>query len=215
MTFTFDDMLKFATEAWGPLGSNAVDKWSEFNDRFFEGKLRPIPLVISNTQPFGKRLAFCSYGTARTITLNVPKNHRYLLADNSVLLHEMVHQVLVERGVDAAHSGHGWRQEIMRLHRVLTGEDIWAGRSVTARQKQEHGGKVISKVVRLNVANPDTGASSLRQGEIARWPHSCGICLGKLGGNTKLEVTQRRFGSDAEQITEAPSINPSQNPYRA
>jgi hypothetical protein len=37
MAFTKSDMWKFATEAWGPLGSNAVDRWAEFNGRIFKG----------------------------------------------------------------------------------------------------------------------------------------------------------------------------------
>jgi hypothetical protein len=56
------------------------------------------PLVITHAQPFGKRLAFCSYAGGdrggRTITLNVPKARGSLLADNNTLLHELVHQLL-------------------------------------------------------------------------------------------------------------------------
>jgi hypothetical protein len=90
-TFTLEDMHHFAAEAWGPLGTATVNNWNEFNARYFAGQLRPVPLVITNTQPFGKRLAFCSYNpdtSGRTITLNVPKDHRHLLADNDTLLHE-------------------------------------------------------------------------------------------------------------------------------
>jgi hypothetical protein len=61
MMFTINDMQKSATEAWGPLGSNAVARWSEFNGKYFSGKLRPIPLVITNAQPYGRRLAFCHF----------------------------------------------------------------------------------------------------------------------------------------------------------
>jgi hypothetical protein len=74
--------------------------------------------VITHTQPFGKRLAFCSYSSStsgRTITLNVPSQHKSLLADNNTLVHEMVHQFLFERGEDGTHSSAGWRREIMRL----------------------------------------------------------------------------------------------------
>jgi hypothetical protein len=135
MSFTFDDMLKFAAEAWGPLGTKTVHR--VFNERYFDSVLKPVPLVITNTQPFGRRLAFCSYnpGTAgRTITLNVPKDHNWLLADNCTLLHEMVHQRLFENGEDAKHASDGWRREIMRLHQIITGVQIWAGRSGTVRR---------------------------------------------------------------------------------
>jgi hypothetical protein len=173
--FTINDMYRFAGEAWGPLGTATVDRWREFNARYFGGQLQPVPLVITNTQPFGRRTAFCSYNPAssgRTITLNVPAAFQCLLADNGVLLHEMVHQVLFERGQDAAHASEGWRNEIMRLHERITGSRIWAGRSVTKR--------INGKVVRINKPRSD-GVVSLTQGAIARWPRSVGIDLGKLG----------------------------------
>jgi hypothetical protein len=175
MSFTIADMYQFAGEAWGPLGTATVDRWREFNARYFDGQLRPVPLVITNTQPFGNRIAFCSYNpttSGRTITLNVPKAHKWLLADNGALLHEMIHQALFERSRDPAHASEGWRNEIMRLHELITGSQIWAGRSVTKR--------VAGKVVRINKPRND-GAASLTQGAIARWPHSTGIDLGKLG----------------------------------
>jgi hypothetical protein len=183
MGFDYDDMLKFATEAWGPLGAQTVRVWALYNKRFFAGVLKPVPLVITNAQPFGKRLAFCSYnvaGNGRTITVNVPKVHSHLLADNSTLLHEMIHQYLAERGEDPQHSSEAWRREIMRLHHVLTGTEIWAGKSRSARR----GGRVV----RENQPHPD-GRASLAQGDIARWPYSLGIGLGALGSNSQLGVT--------------------------
>ena len=65
------------------------------------GKLRPVPLVITHTQPFDKRLALL----ARMIPARMgarspssPEEGAYaLLADNGTLLHEMIHQSLFER----------------------------------------------------------------------------------------------------------------------
>jgi hypothetical protein len=173
--FTLADMHYFAAEAWGPLGTATVNKWAEFNRRYFDGRLRPVPLVITHTQPYGRRLAFCSYSPdneGRTITLNVPQIYKCLLADNDSLLHEMVHQGLFECGEDAAHASAGWRREIMRLHELVTGCPLWAGRSKVKR--------IDGKVVRINEAAAD-GTLSLTQGEIARWPRSVGIDLGQLG----------------------------------
>jgi len=182
--FTFDDMLRFAAEAWGPLGTKTVRRWAVYNDRYFGGALKSVPLVITNTQPFGGKLAFCSYhpgGEGRTITVNVPQDHNRLLADNGVLLHEMIHQFLFERGEHAGHDGAPWRREIRRLNLILTGIEIWAGASKLTR--------INKKVVRINAPNAN-GQLSLRQGEIARWPHSMGIRLGQLGdGNTQQGVT--------------------------
>ncbi|HEY4982281.1 MAG TPA: SprT-like domain-containing protein [Pseudolabrys sp.] len=177
--FTLLDMEHFATEAWGPLGTSTIKKWAEFNRLYFEDSLRPVPIVMTHAQPFGKRLAFCSYNPdthGRTITLNVPKKHNTLLADNAVLLHEMIHQYLFERGEEASHAGDGWRREIMRINWLIAGKEIWAGRSTTARRK------VDGVVVRMNVPHPDTGKKSLGQSDIALWPHNRrGIRLGKLG----------------------------------
>jgi hypothetical protein len=179
--FTQDDMDRFATEAWGPLGGAIVAQWAAFNRRYFAGRLRPVPLVLTNAQPFGKRLAFCSYspaGFGRTITLNVPKDHDVLLADNNALLHEMIHQLLNERGEPAGHDSAGWRREIMRLHSELTGRAIWAGRSRVIREN--------GKVVRRNALS-ETGEPSLTQMQIACWPAGTGIALGALGGADRTE----------------------------
>jgi hypothetical protein len=165
MAFTFDDMLKFAGEAWGQLGTDAVRKWAVYNDQYFGGVLHPIPLVITNAQPFGKRLAFCSHGHgSRTITINIPAKHDRLVGDNDTLLHEMNHQFLFERGEDASHSSEGWRREIMRLHKAITGNEIWAGRSKTVRLKGEVveiNGETVrlkGKVVRVNSHTLTMGA---------------------------------------------------------
>ena len=180
MAFTFEDMERFAAEAWGKLGANTARRWREFNEQYFAGALKPVPIVLTYTQPYGKRLAFCSYNpglSGRTITLNVPKFGARLIADNRTLLHEMVHQYLFERGEYPSHDGEGWRREIMRLNQELTGTDIWAGRSKTVRQD--------GKVVRINTPHPVTGMASLTQMQIARWPHDHdpSIRLGKLGAS--------------------------------
>lgn len=173
---TLADMRRFAVVAWGTFGGSVVDKWAELNDAYFGGRLQPVPIVLTNAQPFGSRYAFCSYGgeLGRTITLNVPRLHHRLLADNCTLLHEMIHQFLNETGESAAHSSCGWRREIMRLHHIITGQEIWAGRSKSSRDP------VAKRVVRINEPKAD-GTPSLRQGDIARWPRSCGINLGTLG----------------------------------
>lgn len=175
-SFSIEDMRRFAGEAWGPLGGRIVDQWSAFNVKYFDGVLRPVPLVITNTQPFGHRLGFCSYNASthgRSITLNVPAKHDKLVADYNTLLHEMLHQFLFERGEYPSHDGAPWRREIMRLTKLIRGTDIWAGVSKTVRQD--------GKVVRMN-APSQAGIASLPQKLIARWPHDgLGIDLGRFG----------------------------------
>jgi hypothetical protein len=173
--FTVEDMRR--GEAWGQLGVDIVERWREFNAAYFGGVLKPVPLVLSRTLPFGKRIAFCSYdpdASGRTITLNVPRVHHRLVADNNTLLHEMVHQCLFERGEDPHHAGEPWRREIMRLTKLITGREIWAGPSKTMR--------VNGSVIRMNAPRPETGEQSLPQKIIARWPHDgFGIDFGRLG----------------------------------
>jgi hypothetical protein len=178
-------MREFAEEAWGPFGGKVVSKWVKFNKLYFGNKLEPVPVVITHTQPYGK---FCSYSPnahGRTITVNVPKKPGYhgqfyaLLADNCTLLHEMVHQCLFERGEDASHDSEGWRREIMRLNKQITGKEIWCGRSMSKRVEGDDGR--LSKVIRINEPHAD-GRESLSQGVIARWPHDkFDINLGSLG----------------------------------
>ena len=177
--FTFEDMHHHAAEAWGPLGADIADTWRKFNVAYFAGALRPIPLVISQTLPFGRRIGQCShnpghYRGGRAITLNLPDQGGHLIADNGTLLHEMLHQYLFERGEDPAHMGEPWRREIMRLTKLITGKTIWAGPSKTVRQN--------GKTTRMNAPRPETKEPSLPQAIIARWPHDkLGINLGFLG----------------------------------
>ena len=99
------DMRRFAGEAWGPLGVRIVEQWCEFNATYFDGALRPVPLVITSTR---SHMEDDSSGIllvqsreewpAQTITLNIPQFKKVLLADNNTLLHEMVHQFCFERG---------------------------------------------------------------------------------------------------------------------
>jgi hypothetical protein len=130
--FTQKDMERFATEAWGPLGASTAAKWAEFNKKYFAGELRPIPLIITPTLPFGRRIGHCAFNPeskARLIALNLPQTTGHgayeLVADNNTLLHEMIHQLLQQRGEDSKHAGEGWRREIMRLNKLITGKEIW------------------------------------------------------------------------------------------
>jgi hypothetical protein len=176
LQFSVEDMRRFAAEAWGSLGVSIVEQWCEFNAAYFDAALKPVPIVITHAQPFGNRLAFCSYNIdtgGRTITLNLPKSHNVLVADSHTLIHEMVHQFLFERGEYPAHDGALWRREIMRLTKLITRRDIWAGASKTMRRD--------GRIIRGNASNPETGALSLPQKVIARWPHDeIGIDLGRF-----------------------------------
>ena len=82
-------------------------------------------------------------------------------------------------GEPAGHDSYGWRREIMRLNKLITGLEIWTGRSTTKCVTGADG--KLSKVIRLNAPHED-GRASGGQAEIARWPHDrSGIDLGRLG----------------------------------
>src|SRR5688572_25382525 len=129
--FTFEEMVRSATVGWGELGIRVVYKWRDFNESYFDGALHPTLIIITNTLPHGKRLADC-IGAAddlsgrRRIRLNVPKDGQKLVATNGVLLHEMIHQWCFEHALDPDHASQPWRDQIMRLHKQITGRTIWA-----------------------------------------------------------------------------------------
>jgi hypothetical protein len=183
--FSADDMERFVLEAWGKRGRGIVERWRFYNDQYFGGALRPIPIVITNTLPFGRILAFCAYSGAgndfgRRIVLNVPRDHDRLVADNGVLLHEMIHQFLQERGEDASHKEAPWRRELMRLHQALTGKTIWAGHRTSKRVRGRDGSRVS---VKLQAPGPES-EPSLTQLQIACWPCGHGIDLDRLGASS-------------------------------
>lgn len=177
-------MMLHASEAFGSLGTAVVETWRWINEIGFENRLRPIPIVLTPTLPFGggygemSRFASASedadgWKQGRSITLVVATKRR---AGNGHLLHSMVHQHIAEvLKEDPRHDSAAWRAEIMRLHRDITDQEIWAGPPITARQGRY-------RVVRVNRPGPD-GAASLTQKQIARWPAGmAGIELGPLGG---------------------------------
>jgi hypothetical protein len=159
---------------WGELGGRVYDAWCEFNSRHFGGKLRPLPIFLTTASPYGKMLGWtCCAGPVTHMALLAPRIGTRLVADLNVLLHEMCHQWLHEQGLYPSHDGQPWRELIMRLHHEITGERIWAGPPTVAKDKDR-------RSVRVNAPDPESGRPSITQGEIARWPYSCGIDLGRL-----------------------------------
>jgi hypothetical protein len=162
---------------WGDVGGRVADCWAEYNRLYFGGRLRPLPIFLTPSAPYGKRIGWtCCGGAVTHIALCAPRHGTVLVADRCTLLHEMIHQCLHEGGEfpcpDGPHSG-PWCREIMRLHRQITGKEIWAGRYTVQKGKDR-------RSVRGNLPHPDTGRPSIPQAEIARWPHDSGIKLGPL-----------------------------------
>lgn len=176
--YTFAEMKRALVKGWGDVGERTAATWQEFNRRYFDGRLQPLPIFFTPAAPYGKRLGWtCSSKAVTHIALVRPEAGTFLIADSCTLLHEMIHQYLFEQRLDSSHDKEPWRREIMRLHLELTGEKIWAGRPTVLKEKLKSGNR---RSVRVNRPHPDTGKESLTQKEIARWPHSVGIDLGEL-----------------------------------
>jgi len=58
-------------------------------------------------------------------------------------------------GEPAGHDSDGWRREIMRLNKLITGNEIWTGRFMTKRVTGADG--EVTKVIRLNVSRTSLG----------------------------------------------------------
>lgn len=180
----FEQMKTFMSHGWGPTGARVAAHWMEFNQLYFDGKLQPIPICIVQSPPYGHWLGCTACNMTRKrahlIQLSYPKGtfkhgRHYqppvLVADRATLLHEMIHQHLVELGKDPGHDTPGWCAEVMRLHRVITGVKIWAAQEKIGKTKMVDGHRSSR---RYQPKDPETGATSLDWGSIARWP------IGKL-----------------------------------
>lgn len=178
---TFEDMERFLAAGWGGKGRRAARTWLDFNRRYFGGALRPIPLIFTHAQPFGRRagMTCCGERDGRLIALAAPAHGDRLVADRGILLHEQIHQFLGENSEDRHHNSEPWCREIMRLHKMITGEQIWAAPELVRKTPAgAHSGNRRS--IRIHKPDPESGRASLSRREIARWPHSLGVNLGAL-----------------------------------
>jgi hypothetical protein len=174
--YTFAEMRHALEVGWGEVGGRVADCWREYNRLYFGGRLRPLPIFLTPATPYGHLLGWCCGHDVRVIALAAPRQGDVLVADRDTLLHEMVHQLLFEEGVSPRHKDEPWCREIMRLHKQITGKEIWAGK-YTVMKKRVGDGRAS---VRGNLPRPGTGEPSIPQAEIARWPHDSGIDLGAL-----------------------------------
>jgi hypothetical protein len=176
--YTFEEMRRALVVGWGELGERTALCWRDFNRLYFANELQPLPIFLTPTMPYGRMLGWTCCGNAVThIALSSPKDGNVLVADRGVLLHEMIHQFLHERGEFPKHQGQPWCREIMRLHLQITGQSIWAGAYVVRKKKDANGGR---QSVRLNQPDRETGRESITQTQIAGWPGSLKISLGHL-----------------------------------
>jgi hypothetical protein len=170
------DYRAVQADMFGDAGAWAYDEWHHHNTAYFDGRLA-YGWILWGLTPHGHRLGETQLvnGTGR-ITL-----HPSLVAPSSshpwnraarlwntrtasdVLLHEMIHQALYQRGDDSEHNGRPWCDEIERLSPIVLGRTVKAEpvnpRRITLPDR-------TSKVVRR------ARKGFLSRDAIAHWPHS-------------------------------------------
>jgi hypothetical protein len=177
--YTFRDMKRTLVAGWGKDGARAADLWHEYTDTYFAGALKPLPIFFTPSSPYGRMVGWTCCATEMThIALVKPSVGCKLIADRGVLLHEMIHQSLHQHGLYPKHAGKPWRDEIMRLHRQITGKELFAPPQRIIKVKLADGTRESKRV--MDDRNAPQGVRLLEQDEIARWPHSCGVDLGSL-----------------------------------
>jgi hypothetical protein len=178
-----------AESAFGLPGGHLVDLWEQYNRLFFGGELQPILITRSRVFAWGRcigwtRVKTCENDPYRQIQV---KQFHYQVCpeQREVLLHEMVHQCLFERGQNPKHDGQPWCDEIMRISRLL-GRPIWAGKYTVIREGKD--------TRRGNKAAPAELADlrALNQKEIAGWPYSIGLRLPECDAQLHVTATVPR-----------------------
>ena len=165
-TLTFEQMRQVMGWSWGEDGEWVADLWRAYNDRHWEGALDPVPIWFPRATPYGRWLGLCT-GNSHHQTQHIQLKHGCSLQEwADILIHEMVHQALLETRRNPNHNARPWCDEIMRLSKEIWGQDIWAAPSLPR--------KVDGKSQRIQKRSPD-GEESISRKAIASWPHSLGL----------------------------------------
>ena len=160
---TFDDLLHVSSVAFGGAGRRTALLWRQYAAAYFADELVPVPILYVPAAPYGHWVGLCGatdHGTGHIYILARP-----WLYTRGILLHEMTHTYLKQRGENAKHAGEPWCREVRRISKLM-GRELWAGRTTTKRD-----GK---RVFRANVTGPN-GEASIPQEFIARWPYGAGM----------------------------------------
>lgn len=163
-------ILRQAAEIADPGGYGvwAYDTWAEHNAAMFAGDLAPGGITWGLT-PHGHSLGY--YEPWRNhITLHsslvAPRGDAWRMGRllgprfaSDVLLHEMVHQAIAQRGITdkESHNSEAWASEITRISALL---------GLDCKAQVEKPRRIAGKVKRA----PQEGY--LSRGAMASWPHS-------------------------------------------
>jgi hypothetical protein len=165
---TRTQVRNFMRTGWGSLGEQTHDAFELFNAAFFSEKIKPTPITLVSATPYGHwvGLTHCRPKGAGLIELQYNAVKQSM--GKCVLLHEMIHAFLSQKGLSPAHAKKPWCQEIVRISKLL-GHPIWAAPGRVGKVKID--GEWKSKRFSGDPC-PETGKQSLTQTEISQWPNS-------------------------------------------
>jgi hypothetical protein len=165
-SLSVEDMTRLIERAFGARGRYLVDCWAAYNSAFFANALTPVPVMLLWSSGSRLQTGQTQYGRGFTFNIQIkralsPKHAR------TALLHQMVHQNLVEHGLDPKHSGRPWRDEIERLSRLVFRVHVRAAGSRVVKVRDADGGRISQRT------GPDTShANVLNDDQIGHWPHA-------------------------------------------
>ncbi len=189
---TWEGMRSFLSLGWGSVGKKAFADYQYFNERFFLGQLPPTHLSFNYTSQYGAWLGQCAFGEVTShgtrplarISLCRPRSnalparfrgYQYsLCADSAVLLHEMLHLYLFQRGEPAGHSSSGWIDGVLRMSEQL-GVEVAFKPQIRRRIPVVDRNGICETTPNKRVKRSQqrfTPAGSLSYEELMRWPHT-------------------------------------------
>jgi hypothetical protein len=180
---TVEDVRRISLDAYGDAGASLVDLWTLYNALFFGDELRPILITRTRVFRYGACIGMTTVCDGRHIQVKAFKPE-IDAQQRAILLHEMLHQSLHQRGLSPKHAQEPWCAEVRRISALL-GKPVWAGK-YTVR-------KVDGKSVRTNQPPPADAAPVLvmSQCQIAGWPDSIGLAPPELRDYSQLEVAPK------------------------
>lgn len=164
------EALAKASELLQPgFGEWAYERFAHFNAKHFSNDLQPCPIIAVPVAPYGHWVGLArgddgELHGAIYIKMAGTTAGRFNPGDyqSHILLHEMLHRYLSQRGEQSKHDGAPWCREIMRIGREMGLPDFYAApERVTSRK---------GKSVRV-MATSEDGVVSLPRRLIANFPH--------------------------------------------
>lgn len=165
---TIEEFRKLMEWTYSDRGVELSRAWEWMNDQCFYGMLRPCPILLPSSPPYGHWLGLCTGNfEGETVHIQLKRDLEQGVHFN-VLLHECLHAYLRETRQHIDHNAKPWCHEIMRLTREIWGVEIHACPSSPR--------KINGRSVRVQKPSA-TGQASITQSEISNWPDSIGLIV--------------------------------------